>query len=82
MLQSVTKITINCESLKEWYSKSGKREDHNYVRQWLCLPLVTSLGRQRQADLGVQGYLGIQSKSQGSQGYTEKFCFRKTKINK
>lgn len=46
------------------------------------LPLVTSLGRQRQADLGVQGYLGIQSKYQGGQGYTEKFCFRKTKINK
>jgi hypothetical protein len=37
-------------------------------------PLIPALGRQRQADPCDPGKLGLQSKFQKSQGYTEKTC--------
>jgi hypothetical protein len=45
------------------------------------MPLISALGRQRQANLLVLGQLGLQSEFQDSQGYTEKPCFEKTKQN-
>jgi hypothetical protein len=45
------------------------------------MPLISALGRQRQADFWVQGQPGLQSEFQDSQGYTEKPCL-KTKTNK
>jgi hypothetical protein len=33
------------------------------------MPLIPALGRQRQADLWVQGQSGLQSEFQDSQGY-------------
>jgi hypothetical protein len=44
--------------------------------------LIPALGRQRQADLSVEGQPGLQSEFQGSQGYTEKPCLKKNKKNK
>jgi hypothetical protein len=38
------------------------------------MPLVPALGRQRQADFGVQGQPGLQSEFQDSEDYTEKHC--------
>jgi hypothetical protein len=48
-------------------------------RVWWRTPLIPGLGRQRQADFRVQGYPGLQSEFQDSQGYTEKPCLKKTK---
>ena len=41
------------------------------------MPLISALGRQRQADFWVQGQSGLQSEFQDSQGYTEKPCLEK-----
>lgn len=50
-------------------------------RQWQTT-LISALKKQRWENLlGVQGRLGLQSKFQGSQGYTEKSCLN-NKINK
>jgi hypothetical protein len=43
------------------------------------MPLITALGRQRQADFWVRGQPGLQSEFQDSQGYTEKPCLEKFK---
>jgi hypothetical protein len=40
------------------------------------MPLITALGRQRQAELRIQGQPGLQSKFQDSQGFTEKPCLK------
>ena len=45
--------------------------------QWWLMALI--LERQRQEDLWIQDQLGIQSKFQKSQDYTEKPCPKKTK---
>jgi hypothetical protein len=49
---------------------------------WWQAPLILALGRQRQADFWVQGQPGLQSEFQDSQGYREKSCLEKPKINK
>jgi hypothetical protein len=43
------------------------------------MPLISALGRQRQADFWVRGQPGLQSEFQDSQGYTEKPCLEKKK---
>jgi hypothetical protein len=48
--------------------------DHIAAGQWWHTPLITALGRQRQAEFWVQGQPGLQSEFQDSQGYTEKPC--------
>lgn len=50
---------------------------------WKCTPLIPALRSQRQVDLGVQSQPGLlQSKFQGSKGYTEKPCLKKIRTNK
>jgi hypothetical protein len=44
------------------------------AEQWWRMPLNPALGRQKQADLWVQGQPGLQSEFQVSQGYTKKPC--------
>jgi hypothetical protein len=44
-------------------------------------PLISALRRQKQADFWVRGQLSLQSKFQGSQGYTEKPCLKKPNNN-
>jgi hypothetical protein len=46
------------------------------------MPLIPALGRQRQVDFEIQCQPGLQSEFQGSQGYTEKSCFKKKKKKK
>jgi hypothetical protein len=46
------------------------------------MTLIPTLGRQRQADFWVWGQPGLQSEFQDSQGYTEKPCLKKSKIQK
>jgi hypothetical protein len=53
-----------------------------WAGQWWRMPLIPTLGRQRQVDFWVQGQPGLQSEFQDSQGYTEKPCLEKTKQNK
>jgi hypothetical protein len=53
-----------------------------WAGQWWRMPLIPALGRQRQVDFWVWGQLGLQSEFQDSQGYTEKPCLKKPKINK
>jgi hypothetical protein len=43
------------------------------------MPLIPTLGRQRQVDFWVRGQPGLQSEFQDSQGYTEKPCLEKQK---
>jgi hypothetical protein len=50
--------------------------------QWWRTPLMPALGRQRQADFGIQGQPGLQSEFQDSQGCTEKPCLKKKKKKK
>ena len=47
--------------------------------QWWHIPLISALGRQRQADFWVWGQSVLQSEFQDSQGYTEKPCLKKWK---
>jgi hypothetical protein len=49
--------------------------------EWRHTPLIPALGRQRQVDLWVWGQPGLQSEFQDSQGYTEKLCLKKKKID-
>ena len=42
------------------------------------MPLISVLGRLRQADFWVQGQPGLQSELKDIQGYTEKLCLEKT----
>jgi hypothetical protein len=42
-------------------------------------PLIPTLRRQRQADLGIPGQPDLQNKFQNSQGYTGKPCPKKNK---
>jgi hypothetical protein len=46
---------------------------------WWRTPLISALGKQRQADFWVWGQPGLQSEFQDSQDYTEKPCLEKTK---
>ena len=43
------------------------------------MPLIPSLGWQKQADFWVRGQPGLHSEFQDSQGYTEKPCLKKNK---
>jgi hypothetical protein len=45
---------------------------------WWGMPLIPTLGRQKQADFWVQGQPGLQSEFQ-DKGYTEKPCLKKKK---
>jgi hypothetical protein len=44
---------------------------------WWCMPLIPTLGRQRQADFWVWGQPLLQGEFQDSQSYTEKPCLKK-----
>jgi hypothetical protein len=58
----------------------GQEENASECSLGLPWPLIPALGRQRQADLWVQGQPGLQSEFQDSQaqGYTEKPCLEIT----
>jgi hypothetical protein len=43
------------------------------------MPLISALGKQRQADFWIRGQPGLQSEFQDSQDYTEKPCLKKPK---
>jgi hypothetical protein len=68
---------------KKFFLRVGSRffclRKLNQARQWWCTPLIPALGRQRQADLGVPGQPGLQSKFQDRQDYSEKLCLEKPK---
>jgi hypothetical protein len=49
----------------------------NEGQAWWRTPLISALGRQRQADFWVRGQPGLQSEFQDSQGYIEKPCLEK-----
>jgi hypothetical protein len=49
-------------------------------RVWWRTPLIPALGRQREVDFWVRGQPDLQSEFQDSQGYTEKPCLKKKKI--
>jgi hypothetical protein len=57
--------------------KAGKQVLHRAGLIFLGRLEANSLGRQRQADFWVRGQPGLQSESQDSQGYAEKFCLEK-----
>jgi hypothetical protein len=59
-----------------------KKKKDLLVGQWWQAPLITALGRQRQADFLVQGQPGLQSDFQDSQGYTEKLFQKNKQTNK
>jgi hypothetical protein len=62
--------------------KERKKERNDYLAgQWWRMPLIPVFGRQRQAYFWVPGQPGLQSEFQDSQGYTEKPCLEKTKID-
>ena len=44
---------------------------------WWHMPLIPALGRERQANVWVQGQTGLQSKFQDIQSYKEKPCLKK-----
>jgi hypothetical protein len=48
---------------------------------WWRTPLISALGKQRQADFWVRGQPGLQSEFQDSQSYTEKPYLEKAKTN-
>jgi hypothetical protein len=48
-------------------------------RAWWCMPLISALGRQRQANFWVRDQPGVQSEFQDSPGYTEEPCLKKPK---
>jgi hypothetical protein len=59
--------------------KEGRERGRKKVTARQCMPLIPSLGRQRQADFQVQGQPGLQNDFQDSQDYTEKPCLKKTR---
>jgi hypothetical protein len=65
-----------------WASRTLSQKEGWSQVWWWRTPLTPALGRQRQADFGVRGQSGLQSKFQDSQGYTEKPCLKKQKTNK
>jgi hypothetical protein len=59
------------------YSKINKKR--KWAGQWWRTPLISALGRQRQADFWVWDQPDLQSEFQDSQGYTEKPCLKTNK---
>jgi hypothetical protein len=59
--------------LKEIQEKTNKQKS----RVWWHMPLIPTLGRQRQVDFWVPGQPGLQNEFQDNQGYTEKPCLKK-----
>lgn len=49
---------------------------------WWCMPLISALRRERQADLSDLGQPGMQYEFQDSHSYTRKSYLEKEKINK
>ena len=64
------------------FSVGTEHSNWGLAGQWWCTPLISALGRQKQMDLWILGQLGLQSKSQDSQGYTKKPCLEKSKKSK
>ena len=68
-LHTIIKTVSN--TTKDRGQASFENGDLTGWRQWL-VPLIPTLGRQRQADLQVQSQPGLQSEFWDSQDYTEK----------
>jgi hypothetical protein len=81
MLPSIFR-DIKCMTHVYFQLKTGLSKIWSFARQCWLMPLIPALGRQRQANFWVPGQPGLQSEFQDSQGYTEKPCFKKPKINK
>ena len=67
-------MILGCKSKTQLTPSSENKTS----RAWWRTPVIPALGRQRQADLRVQGQPSPQSKFQDSQGYTEKPYLEKT----
>ena len=72
-------IEIHPSAHTDWTCPRGTRWQQKlfWAGQWWYMPLISGLGKQRQADLWVQGQPSLQSEFQDSQGYTEKPCLEK-----
>jgi hypothetical protein len=68
--------------LEQHKNKTKQNKKTTLAGRWWYTPLIPALGRQSQVDFWVQGYPGLQSEFQDSQGYTEEPCLEKQKQNK